>query len=94
MRTIGTAKPLPDYFSFKEEDRKYENFGIDLGKMKEKKTRDLIWDEILKGMERRLTFWRQRMLKLRGKILIVNALMLSKCDALEIIHCLYGFIRD
>ncbi len=48
-----------------------------MGKRK-RKTRDIIWDEILGGMERRLTFWRQRCLNLRGKILIMNALMLSK----------------
>ncbi len=77
MMRIGTAKPLPDYFSFKEETENMKILGIRFGK-DEKKTRDLIWDEILGGMERRLTFWRQRMLKLRGKILIVNALMLSK----------------
>ncbi len=33
-----------------------------MGKRK-RKIRDIIWDEILGGMRRRLTFWRQRCLK-------------------------------
>ncbi len=77
MMRIGTAKQLPDYLSFKEETENLKILGIRIGK-EEKKTRDIIWDEILGGMERRLTFWRQRCLNLRGKILIMNALMLSK----------------
>ncbi len=77
MMRIGTAKQLPDYLSFKEETENMKILGIRIGK-EEKKTRDIIWDEILGGMERRLTFWRQRCLNLRGKILIMNALMLSK----------------
>lgn len=44
----------------------------------EKEAVDNMWDETLGGMERRLIFWRNRFLSLKGKILIVNMLMLSK----------------
>ncbi len=52
MMRIGTAKQLPDYLSFKEETENMKILGIRIGK-EEKKTRDIIWDEILGGMERR-----------------------------------------
>ncbi|MGL4765398.1 MAG: hypothetical protein ACRC2N_10280, partial [Aeromonas sp.] len=82
---IGSAKPLSGNFNFKEEMDNMKILGIRIGK-DEKKTRDIIWDEILGSMERRLTFWKRRLLNLRGKILIVNALMLSKMwYALEVI---------
>jgi len=77
MMRIGAAKQLPEYLNFKEETENMNILGIRIGK-EEKKTRDLIWDEILGGIERRLIFWRQRLLNLRDKILIVNTLMLSK----------------
>lgn len=74
---IGKAEQLSGYFNFKEEVENMKILGIRIGK-DEKKTRDIIWDEIVGGMERKLTFWKQRVLNLRGKILVVNALMLSK----------------
>ncbi len=44
----------------------------------EKVAVDNMWEGIVGGMERRLIFWRSRFLSLKGKILIVNLLMLSK----------------
>lgn len=36
------------------------------------------WEGVLKGIERRLRFWKLRNLTLKGKVLVINALMLSK----------------
>lgn len=44
----------------------------------EKEAVDNMWEETLGGIERRLIFWRNRFLSLKGKILTVNVLMLSK----------------
>lgn len=44
----------------------------------EKEAADNMWEEMLRGMERRLIFWRNRFLSLKGKILTVNMLMVSK----------------
>lgn len=51
--------------------------GVVLGK-NEKSIRDTMWEELVEGMERRLIFWKNRFLNLKGKILVVNVLMLSK----------------
>ncbi len=50
---IGAAKQLPGYLKFKETEN-MNILGIRIGK-DEKKTRDIIWDEISGGMERKLT---------------------------------------
>lgn len=54
---IGTAKQLTGDLNFKEETENMKILGIRIGK-DEKKTRDIIWDEIVGSMERRLIFWR------------------------------------
>lgn len=43
----------------------------------EKEAVDDMWEETLGGLERRLIFWRNRFLSLKGKILTVNMLKLS-----------------
>ncbi len=48
---IGAAKQLPGYLKFKET----ENMNISGIRKDEKKMRDIIWDEISGGMERKLT---------------------------------------
>ncbi len=37
-----------------------------------------MWEEALGGIERRLTFWKLRTLTLKGKVLVLNVLMISK----------------
>lgn len=73
---IGEAKILPTSFAFKEEEH-IKILGIIFGK-DEKNSRNMMWEEILGGMERRLTFWKQRNLNLKGKVLIANTSLLSK----------------
>lgn len=73
---FGKVPVLTENFAFKEV-QEIKILGVILGK-DEKSTRVKMWEEIIGGMERRLVFWRYRNLNLKGKILIVNVLMLSK----------------
>ncbi len=36
------------------------------------------WDEVVNKVEKRLNFWKQRALFLKGKVLVLNSLFLSK----------------
>ena len=62
---------------FKEEENNMVILGVRMGK-DERSERDLMCDETLKKIEKRLSFWRLRNLKIKGKVLIVNTLFLSK----------------
>lgn len=73
---IGEAKIVPTNFAFKEEEH-MKILGINFGK-DEKNSVNMKWEEILGGMERRLIFWKQRNLNVKGKVLIANTLLLSK----------------
>ncbi len=44
----------------------------------EKNVKEIMWEEIVGGIERRLNFWKLRTLSLKGKVLILNVLMVSK----------------
>lgn len=44
----------------------------------EKKVNETMWEGILGDIERRLNLWKLRMLSLKGKVLILNVLMVSK----------------
>ncbi len=37
-----------------------------------------MWEEALRGIERRLNFWKLRTLTLKGKVLVLNVLIISK----------------
>ncbi|MGL4646994.1 MAG: reverse transcriptase domain-containing protein [Cetobacterium sp.] len=73
---FGKALILRDSFNFKEVDE-MKILRILIGKNK-KKVRDEMWEELLTRVERRLNFWKQRALNLKGKVLILNVLMVSK----------------
>lgn len=73
---FGRVPVLTGCWSFTEV-QEFKILGVLLGK-NEKNVQDNMWGEIVDGMERRLVFWRNRFLNLKGKILIVNVLMLSK----------------
>lgn len=73
---IGNACILPEAFNFKNQ-QEMKILGILMGE-NEKRVNEIMWDEIIGRMERRLEWWKQRKLNLMGKILIVNTLMLSK----------------
>ncbi len=40
--------------------------------------RDLMWEDVVGEMERILNYWKLRELTLRGKVLVINALMMTK----------------
>lgn len=73
---MGKAENLTDCFIFKEENE-MKILGILMGK-NEKKVRDEMWENMVTEIERRLNFWKLRNLNLKGKVLIVNVLMVSK----------------
>lgn len=53
--------------------------GVNLG-VKDKEARDLTWTGVLNKIRRVMSFWKQRFLKLKGKVVVINALILSKCN--------------
>lgn len=73
---LGNACILPDVFKFKDQ-KEIKILGITFGE-NGKRDKEIMWDEIIGGMERRLEWWKQRRVNLKGKVLIVNTLMLSK----------------
>lgn len=73
---FGRAEVLTGVFKFMEV-QEMKILGAILAK-NEKGAMDSLWEETVGGMERRLFFWRSRFLSLKGKILVVNMLMLSK----------------
>lgn len=64
-------------WEYKEQKNYIKILGITLG-YDEIKTREIIWDELINKMEKRLCFWKQRVLFLKGKVLVLNSLFLSK----------------
>lgn len=74
---MGQVKDLIGIFQFKEQSNNMKILGIRIG-IDEIKIRDLIWEEVIGGMIKRLNFWKQRVLFLKGKVLVLNSLFLSK----------------
>ncbi|MGL6064844.1 MAG: RNA-directed DNA polymerase, partial [Fusobacteriaceae bacterium] len=73
---IGEGENIQNVFPFKEEEN-VKVLGVRIGK-NERVMRDLMWDEVIGKMERVLNFWKQRGLTLKGKVLVLNSLMLAK----------------
>lgn len=73
---FGEAPAIPACIAFNEKEE-IKILGVNLGK-DEKSSRDKRWEEIVGEMKRRLVFWKVRDLELKGRVLIVNSLMLSK----------------
>ncbi len=73
---FGKAVVLMDCFNFKEVEQ-IKILGILMGK-NERKVRDEMWEELVTDIERRLHFWKLRTINLKGKVLILNVLMVSK----------------
>ncbi len=67
---IGKVEHLPQHILFKKEEEHIKILGIWVG-MDFNKADVLNWEGVLKGIER-------RNLTLKGKVLVINALMLSK----------------
>lgn len=53
--------------------------GVNIG-VNAKEARDATWTGILNKIKQVLLFWRLRELRLRGKVVVVNSLLLSKCN--------------
>lgn len=73
---FGNVPELAGAFNFTEV-QEAKILGVLIGK-DEKCAREQMWEGVVYEVERRLNFWRSRCLNLKGKILIVNVLMLSK----------------
>ena len=73
---FGGVNVLTDYFHFKE-TKEIRILGVLMGK-DERNVKEKMWEEIVGGIERRLNFWKLRTLSLKGKVLILNVLMVSK----------------
>uniref|UniRef100_A0A671PCM7 Reverse transcriptase domain-containing protein n=1 Tax=Sinocyclocheilus anshuiensis TaxID=1608454 RepID=A0A671PCM7_9TELE len=73
---FGGTEVLAGHFNFKEMNE-IKILGVLMGK-DETKAEGTMWEEILGGIERRLNFWRLMSLTLKGRVLIVNVLMVSK----------------
>nr|BAC82613.1 pol-like protein [Danio rerio] len=73
---FGRTEALSGHFTFKEMDE-IKILGIVIGR-DEKKAEVTMWEEILGGIERRLRFWKLMSLTLKGRVLILSVLMVSK----------------
>jgi len=65
------------YIGLKERKDCFKVLGVNLG-IKAREGRDMQYEGILNSMKRTLGFWRLRGLKLKGKVVIANALIMSK----------------
>lgn len=74
---IGEGYDISSGLPFKEETENIKILGVRFGH-NEKRVRDVIWEEVLKAMEKRMNFWKLRGLFLKGKVLVLNTLFLSK----------------
>lgn len=73
---LGEVGNLAELFTFKE-TKEIKILGVLMGR-DEKKEDDTMWEEVLGGIEKRLKFWKNRTLTLKGKVLVLNVLMVSK----------------
>ncbi|MGL5244158.1 MAG: RNA-directed DNA polymerase, partial [Sarcina sp.] len=73
---FGEVSDLKEVCGFTEV-QEMKILGVKLGK-DEKSVTDRMWEEVIGAMKNKLNFWERRILNLKGKILIVNVLMLTK----------------
>ena len=62
---------------FKLAEGSVKILGINIGK-NEKDARDMTWTGVINKLKQTLNFWKQRALKLKGKVIVVNALIMSR----------------
>lgn len=72
----GNVQCLKSHFAFKEV-KEIKILGVLMGE-DEKRVTEIMWEGILGDIERKLNFWKLRTLCLKGKVLILNVLMMSK----------------
>ncbi|KAF3847406.1 hypothetical protein F7725_020434 [Dissostichus mawsoni] len=51
---------------------------VGIARIKDREGRDIQYERITESIRKTLTFWKRRKLKLRGKIIVVNGLIMSK----------------
>lgn len=73
---LGKVGGLTEHFNFKE-TKETKILGVIMGE-DERKAEGTMWENILGEIERRLLFWRRMGLTIKGKVLILNVLMVSK----------------
>lgn len=72
---VGVTNDVSNKVQFKEEKRNMKILGIRVGE-NENEIRDAVWEEVLKGMEKRLNFWKLN-------VLVINSLFLSNVVCAE-----------
>ncbi len=74
---VGLTNDISNKIQFKEEKKNMKILGIRVGE-NENEISNVVWEEVFKGMQKRLNFWKLRNLFLKGKVLVINSLFLSK----------------
>ncbi|XP_061621185.1 uncharacterized protein LOC133473527 [Phyllopteryx taeniolatus] len=77
MAVFGASQATPSTWGFHEAGNSYKVLGVLLGKLAEVCNRKT-WENILNKIESQLNVWRLRNLTLKGKVLVINALCISK----------------
>lgn len=76
---INMDEPQQLELQFKIQRRYMKILGVDIGKDYEE-ARDNTWTEIINRMQKCLTYWKFRDLKIKGKVIVVNSLIMSKVN--------------
>ena len=74
---VGVERAGRREIGLKEEKDYFRILGVNLG-IKDKEGRDMQFEGIMNGIRKTLRFWKLRGLKLKGKVTVVNALVMSK----------------
>lgn len=75
---VGIDEKVDCGFPFKKAEGNIRTLGVILG-VDEKGTRDVTWTGVLNKIKHTLSYWKARKLFLRGKVVVINALVASKC---------------
>lgn len=74
---IGNVNQIGCSMPFRVANDYIKILGIHIG-VKEKEARDETWNGVINKVKNTLNAWRPRRLKLKGKVVVINALILSK----------------
>ncbi len=73
---VGLTNDVSNKIQFKEDKKNMNILGIRVGE-NENEIRNVEWEEVLKGMQKRLNFWKLRNLFLKGKVLVINLVFIK-----------------
>lgn len=79
IMSIGSVDIEGSDTPFKIKNDYMKILGVNIG-VNIKEARDATWTGILNKIKQVLQFWRLRDLRLRGKVVVVNSLLLTKCN--------------